>query len=106
MSSVATHKEKYVNIRAEAYLRMGEWLKKGGMLVKDADWVELEVIKYKLKSSGKLVIISKEELRKNGITSPDVADSLMLTFCRTEGGMMQKINKKFQINRIKQPKYV
>ncbi len=106
MSSVALHKEKYVNIRAEAYLRMGAWLKKGGMLVKDADWVELEVIKYKLKSSGKLVIISKEELRKNGITSPDVADALMLTFCRSDGDAMQRISNRFQINRTKQPKYV
>lgn len=39
-------------------------------------------IKYKLTSTSKAYIISKEDLRKRGIRSPDAADAAALTCMR------------------------
>ena len=47
------------------------------------EWYQLSQIKYKVRdSSGKLMIMPKDEMRKQGIESPDVADALALTFSR------------------------
>ena len=70
------------NLKAEAYWRIRTWIKGGGKIKKHADWYQLLDVKYKIKdSSGKMIIISKDELRKGGIPSPDSAEALMLTFC-------------------------
>jgi hypothetical protein len=71
---------KYINRRAENYWRLKKWLNQGGKLDKDCDWSELLDIKYKTDSSGRLQIMSKDEMRRNGIESPDIADALMLSF--------------------------
>ena len=76
-------KDTFVNERAEMYWRAKEWIKKGGKLLRDDDWYQLAQIKYKVKltgTKGKLQIISKEELLKKGVPSPDVADGLAMTF--------------------------
>lgn len=74
-------KTRYANLRAEMYWRCREWILRGGKLLKDDDWYELNKIKYKIAdSSGKIRIMSKEEMLKEGIDSPDVADSLAMTF--------------------------
>jgi len=76
-------KDTFVNERAEMYWRAKEWIKKGGKLLRDDDWYQLAHIKYKVKLSGtkgKLQIISKDELLRQGIPSPDVADAFAMTF--------------------------
>lgn len=74
-------KSRYVNLRAEMYWRAREWILRGGKLLRDDDWHELTEVKYKIAdSSGKIKIMSKEEMLKEGIDSPDVADALSLTF--------------------------
>lgn len=70
--------KKYRDIKTEGYFLLFEWLNKGGQLLEHKDWTQLKDIKYKSDSRG-LSIISKDELRKAGIHSPDVADALMLT---------------------------
>lgn len=75
----------FVNLRAEMYWRLKEWINRGGKLIKDEDWKQLAKIRYKVvDSSGKIRIMSKEEMLKNGIDSPDVADALSLTFARPD----------------------
>ena len=105
MAEAAVNKEKYINIRAEAYFRLREWIKKGGTLKKDTDFLQLNDIKYKMRSNGKLKIIDKDTLRRNGIPSPDVADALMLTFGREDDGISFANKNKIKMNRLKQPKY-
>lgn len=85
---------RFVNIRAEAYWRFREWLKKGGRLNRDDDWYQLCKIKYKPDSKGRLRIMSKDEMRMQGVDSPDVADSGMLTFVRKEHGDLEERRKK------------
>lgn len=105
MAERAIDSDHYINIRAEAYFRLREWIKAGGMLKKDSDFLQLTDIKYKMRSNGKIKIIDKETLRKNGIPSPDVADALMLTFGRPDEGRTFMKKNKIKENRLKQPKY-
>lgn len=75
---------KYANLRAEVYWRTREWILKGGKLEKDDDWYQLSKIRYKVDSRGRIKIMSKEEMLRQQIDSPDVADALSLTFARME----------------------
>jgi hypothetical protein len=74
---------EYVNLRAQLYWKLRKWILGGGKLVKSDDWYQLTKLKYRTKlegTKGKMAIISKEDLLKEGIDSPDVADALMMTF--------------------------
>lgn len=72
--------EHYLNLRAELYAgKLKEWIKTG-QLTKEEDWYELANIHYKFNSKGQLQIESKDDMKKRGLSSPDVADALMLTF--------------------------
>lgn len=80
----AQEKSKFSNLRAEMYWRAREWILNGGKLLRDEDWNQLIEIKYKVDSSGRIKIMSKEEMLKEGIDSPDVADAFILTFARPD----------------------
>ena len=88
--------DDFINIRAEAYWKAKEWLNQGGRLIKHDGWEELLNIRYKTQSSKKIKIISKEDLLKEGIESPDVGDAFMLTF----------IEKKKQEFIIRKPEWI
>jgi len=105
MAESALDKEKYINIRAEAYIRTSKWLKQGGTLKTSPDWIELCDMRYQLRSSGKIQMISKERLLKNGIHSPDVADALMLTFASPDDTFSYRNKQRVKQNRSKQPTY-
>ena len=72
--------KEFFNKRAEMFWRVREWIKSGGKLSKDQAWYELATIRYKTDSAGGIQIMSKIEMRKRKIASPDVADALALTF--------------------------
>lgn len=105
LAQSANNKDKYINIRAEAYVRLQKWIKAGGSLKKNSDWLELTDIRYQTRSNGKIKIIDKETLRKRNIKSPDVADALMLTFAVPEETSSFHFRKRIEENRIKQPSY-
>lgn len=75
--------EGYCNLKAENFYQLAEGIRKGLKLSIDDGWKELVVIKWKQDTSGKVKIKGKDELRKEGIKSPDVADALALTFNRS-----------------------
>ena len=81
----AMDKKSYINLRAEAYMRFRNWLRSGGELMRNEDWKQLLSIRYKVETSGKYRIMSKLEMAKRGIKSPDAGDALMLTFLDPEG---------------------
>lgn len=71
----------YINRRAENYWRSKNWIVAGGKVCEEDDWSSLLDNKYKAQdTSGKIQIMSKLEMAKEGIDSPDVADAFMLTF--------------------------
>jgi hypothetical protein len=76
-----TDKKRFLNKRAEMYWRAREWVLSGGKLSRDEDWLELNKVKYKIVDSrGKIQIMPKEQMLKEGVDSPDVADALSFTF--------------------------
>jgi len=83
VGGISADPKTYLNLRAEAYLRLRDWLRSGGELVRHDHWKQLLDIKYKRTLSGKYQIISKLELQERGISSPDCADALMLSFLGT-----------------------
>lgn len=80
----ASEPSNYINIRAESFWRARTWLRSGGELVTDVRWSELTNIRYCRELSNRLKIMSKKEMRKQGIPSPNFADGLMLTFVKSE----------------------
>jgi len=68
----------YFNRKAEMFWRLKEWLAVGELEGKD--WMDLLDIRYKIQSDRKVKIKGKEEMIKDGIMSPDVADALSFTF--------------------------
>jgi len=81
----AGYSDRFSNLRAEMYWRAREWILAGHKLKRDSDWFQLNQVKYKVAdSSGKIKIMSKEEMLRDGIDSPDVADALALTFARQD----------------------
>lgn len=78
-------KGTYQNLRAELWFKTREWLaERSCRLPKDERLIdELAMVKYKISSSGKFQIESKEDIRKRGQGSPDVAESLIMTMAST-----------------------
>jgi phage terminase large subunit len=49
---------------------------------------EMASVKYRLNSSGQLVVESKDDMKRRGLRSSDIADSLLLTFAPGSGTPM------------------
>lgn len=79
--SKATDSVKYVNKRAEIWGEMNEWLKGVVSLPNDSEVkTDLCGLQYKYNSNGQLVLESKDDAKKRGVKSPDIGDSIALTF--------------------------
>lgn len=74
-------KNSYVNLRAELWGKMKSWLEQRNCVIpKDDDLLsDLTSPRYTFNSSGKLKIESKDEMKKRGLASPDMADACILT---------------------------
>lgn len=73
--------EGVVNKRAEMYQAARQWLKEGGTLPNDpvlAD--ELGQVEAVPRMDGKLLIESKKDMKARGLTSPNRADALVMSF--------------------------
>lgn len=76
----ARDNKRFINIRAEAYWRLREWLISWWQLVNHPRWKELLKIKYKRQLDWRIAIMPKKDMKKMFWDSPDCADALMLTF--------------------------
>lgn len=75
--------EDFTNIRSQYAWRLAQWLNGGAKLVRFKDaWEELLTVRYKIQSDRKVKLMSKDDMLKLGIESPDVFDALMLTFSK------------------------
>ena len=75
--------DTYRNLRTELWFNAKDWLSKlDCRLPKDDDRLaqELVIPKYGFTSNGKMYVESKDDMRKRGFASPDVADAFVLTF--------------------------
>ena len=79
--SRADDEKHYVNKVAEMWARMRVWVMTGGSIHDDPQLeAQLTEREYSHNSKDKLVLESKDQLKKRGMTSPDWADALALTF--------------------------
>ena len=72
---------QYINLRAELWFRMKEFLEaRDCKLPKDESlFSELVSPRYSFSSTGKLKVESKQDMKKRGLPSPDRADAVILT---------------------------
>jgi hypothetical protein len=77
--------QRFANSKAECYWRLRDWIKAGGKIEKNDRLIEqLKIMKYRIDSSGRIAIMSKNELIGLGYDSPDEADGLAFTFAKPE----------------------
>lgn len=75
-----THTERYYNLRSEGYFELKELIEKGNIKIVNDPMLmdQLLSISFKFNSNGTRQIISKDDMRKKGLKSPDRADALMM----------------------------
>jgi hypothetical protein len=72
---------RYFNERAEMWADMKAWMQAGGSLPDDQELItDLTGLTYSFAPGGQLQLEKKEDMKKRGLSSPDVADALALTF--------------------------
>jgi hypothetical protein len=76
-----------LNRRAEMWLNMKNVLQEGRFQIPDDDALHADLTScgYKYDSAGRLVLESKQDMRKRGMPSLDSADAMALTFSEPEG---------------------
>lgn len=84
---------KFLRLRDELWWRMRTWFEGRDVAIpEDARLLgEITSVHYTLESSGKLRVEPKDQLKKRGLKSPDVAEALMLTFA---GGLARPMVEK------------
>jgi hypothetical protein len=69
------------NKRAEMWAAVRAWLKAGGALPDDPELeAELTQVEYGFNARDELQLERKEDMKARGLSSPDIADALALTF--------------------------
>lgn len=96
-SGPADNQDKFSNKRAECYWRLREWMLAGGEFV-DTEITrkrmkDLTMIKYKRDNRGRIVIMPKDEMRKQYGKSPDGPDAFAMMFWEEERKVLQNSSK-------------
>jgi len=83
------------NRRAEMWQNLKRTLEEGRFSLPDSDSLQADLVScgYKYNSEGKLVLESKQDLRRRGMPSPDEADAVALCFTEPGGsGFVRNAN--------------
>lgn len=82
VGEAASTEDRYSKLRDELWFKGREWLADlTAIMPDDAQLVgELASVHYSMLPSGKIKVESKDEMRKRGQRSPDLADAFLLTF--------------------------
>lgn len=73
--------DRYANRRAEMYFKVRDWLESGGAIPNEPTLkAELSVVEYHFTPAGKIQLEPKDKIKEKIGKSPDLADSLALTF--------------------------
>ncbi|MBF9032499.1 hypothetical protein HKCCE3408_19040 [Rhodobacterales bacterium HKCCE3408] len=72
--------ERAANKRTEMWLSARAWLARGSLPKDDRLSAELLAPMYRYDATNALVLERKEDMKKRGIPSPDIADAFALTF--------------------------
>jgi len=71
----------YANKRAEMWGKAKEWMATGGAIADDRELeAQLTGVEYGFNAHNEILLEKKEDMKKRGLVSPDIADALALTF--------------------------
>jgi hypothetical protein len=84
VAEIPGESEKYLRMRDELWFNVRDWFTEKICDIPSDDVLisQLSALKYFITSNGKLRVESKDELKKRGLDSPDIADAFVLTFCK------------------------
>lgn len=84
----------YANKRAEMWGTAKEWLATGGAIHDDAELeAQLTGVEYGFNAHNEIQLERKEDMKKRGLASPDIADGLALTFALPVGMTLMRSPK-------------
>ena len=79
--SRASNSLRFRNKRAEMWSRMRDWLRDVGDIPDDDElMIDLQSPEYGFDARNRMQIEKKEDMKRRGVLSPDIADALALTF--------------------------
>jgi phage terminase large subunit len=84
VAETASANDKYNRLRDELWFAAREWFsaKDVRFAEDEALTAELTLPNYRITSSGKIQVESKDEMKRRGVTSPDLADAFCMTFAQ------------------------
>ncbi len=87
--------DRYRNKRSEMWGSLLEWLEDGPVQLPDSDEMQADLcnIKYAVDSNSRLVMESKEHMKKRGVRSCDTADAICLTFANPNPNLDIQLSK-------------
>ena len=105
VSEAPSTKKNYLNLRAELWFLVRDWLAGRDVRIPNDDGLVAELTSpiYKYTSTGKLKIESKDEMRRRGIKSPDKADALCLTMASAAASFSGGANNSFMGYNFRKP---
>lgn len=88
----ASDTKRYMRMRDELWFKAREWFESRAVTMPRDNELTAELVspKYKIESSGKIKVESKDDMKKRGIKSPNRADAFCLTFA---GGDISAIER-------------
>lgn len=98
--------ERFMRLRDELWWKAREWFEARDCLMAQDDALigELASPKYAFTSAGKIKVEGKDDMKKRGVQSPDLADA----FCLTFGGGVQRVERhissRYQAMRKRKPR--
>jgi hypothetical protein len=80
------------NRRAELWLTMRKQLEAGRFKLPDSNSLQADLVScgFKYDSAGRIVLESKQDMRRRGVPSPDEGDAVALTFAGPAGRVVQE----------------
>jgi hypothetical protein len=86
VGEASTEPERFMRLRDELWWKGRDWLNARDCKMLDDPPLVADLVgpTYKLASSGKVQVESKDEMKKRGLKSPDVGDAFLLTFAGGE----------------------
>lgn len=91
--SRALNQKLYMRRRDEMWCLMRDWLEEGGVQIPDDDALHADLVSPSggPDSNNRMVLETKDDMKKRGIRSPDLADALALTFAEPIGAPMKPL---------------
>jgi hypothetical protein len=91
--SRALNQKLYMRRRDEMWCLLRDWLEEGGVQIPDDDALHADLVSPSggPDSNNRMVLETKDDMKKRGIRSPDLADALALTFAEPIGTPMKPL---------------